>query len=79
MTRDPRRGAAEKPEVDLRRLVENKAGRGKSLANVVPQVYAGKPVDSFGSSRRKHGSVFFLPAPKEVVAKVTVNEVPPEL
>jgi len=29
MTRHPRMGAAGLPEVDLRRLVENKAGRGK--------------------------------------------------
>lgn len=63
MTRHPRMGAAGLPEVDLRRLVENKATREKILAQGLSssarQVYLRKPVDSFGSLRWKRSFVFF--------------------
>lgn len=55
MTRHPRMGAASLPEVDVRRLLENKADRGKILAKTLGkragQVYLCKPIDSFGGLR----------------------------
>jgi hypothetical protein len=42
-------------------LLKTKQVEEKSLAKVVPQVYAGKPVDSFGSSRsylHRHSALF---------------------
>ncbi len=49
VTRQPRMGAAQLPEVAVRRLVESKAVREKSLCDCRLKVYERQFVDSFGS------------------------------